>query len=77
MGQRPTQCNEERSWRELQLAASASAGGRAANFGMFFNGVPIGLRPTQGHEERWWRELQLAASGFSRRSRGEFGIFFN
>ncbi len=30
---RATQGNEERWWRKLQLAASASAGGRAANFG--------------------------------------------
>ena len=34
MGLRPTQGDEERWWRELQLAASASAGGRAATFGM-------------------------------------------
>jgi len=30
MGLRPTQDDEERWWRELQLAASASAGVRAA-----------------------------------------------
>jgi hypothetical protein len=28
-------------WRELQLAASASAGDRAANFGRFFNGAVV------------------------------------
>jgi hypothetical protein len=48
MGLRPTQGDEERWWRELQLAASASAGGLhtqssdgecAANFGLFFNGA--------------------------------------
>jgi len=39
MGLRPTQSNEGQWWRELQLAASASAGVRAANFGMFFNGA--------------------------------------
>jgi hypothetical protein len=43
----PTQGDEERWWRELQLAAPASAGGLraqrvsggecAANFGLFFN----------------------------------------
>jgi hypothetical protein len=31
----PTQNDEEQWWRELQLAASASAGVRAATFGMF------------------------------------------
>jgi|SRR5580692_4027307 hypothetical protein len=41
MGPRPTQGDEDRLWRELQLAASASAGGRAANFGMFFNGAVL------------------------------------
>ena len=30
---------EERWWRELQLAASASAGELAANFGLFFSGA--------------------------------------
>jgi hypothetical protein len=39
MALRPTQGDEEIWWRELQLAASASAGGRAANFGLFFNGA--------------------------------------
>jgi anti-sigma-K factor RskA len=40
MGLRPTQDDEEQWWRELQLAASASAGGRAANFGLFFSLQP-------------------------------------
>jgi hypothetical protein len=37
MGLRLTQNDEERWWRELQLAASASAGVRAATLGTFFN----------------------------------------
>jgi hypothetical protein len=41
MGLRPTQDDEEQWWRELQLAASASAGERVPNFGMFFNGVVL------------------------------------
>ena len=41
MGLRPTQNDEERWWRELQLAASASAGELAANFGLFFSGVVL------------------------------------
>jgi hypothetical protein len=40
----PTQGDEERWWRELQLAASASAGGRAANFGLFFSGAVLNSR---------------------------------
>src|ERR1700722_216076 len=47
MGVRLIQGDEDRWWRELQLAASASAGGRAANFGLFFNGVPMSLRLIQ------------------------------
>jgi len=38
---RPTQGDKERRWRELQLAASASAGVRAATLGMFFNGAAM------------------------------------
>jgi hypothetical protein len=41
MALRPTQGDEERWWRELQLAASASAGESVANFGMFFNGAVL------------------------------------
>jgi len=58
MGLRPTQSDEERWWRELQLAASASAGGLraqscdgecAANFGLFFNGaVSMSFHQTSG-----------------------------
>ncbi len=41
MGLWPTQNDEERWWRELELAASASAGVHAATFGMFFYGAVL------------------------------------
>jgi hypothetical protein len=42
MGLQPSQGDQkERWWRELQLAASALAGGRPANFGPFFNGAVL------------------------------------
>jgi len=50
MGLRPTQNDEERWWRELQLAASASAGVLPANFGMFFNGA---IRSTSFMAQRY------------------------
>jgi hypothetical protein len=74
MGLRPTQSDEERWWRELQLAASALAGGLrtqssvdecAAKLACSSTECPWALRPTQSDEERWWRELQLAASALA------------
>jgi hypothetical protein len=53
MALRPTQEDEDQWWRELQLAAPASAGDlcehssdgeSAANFGLFFNGAVLNVR---------------------------------
>src|SRR5580658_7186357 len=60
MGLRPTQGDEERWWRELQLAASASAGGYVANFGLFFNGAVL---PTLFFTNVFYR-LGFCLSGF-------------
>jgi hypothetical protein len=50
MGLRPTKVMKNDGGASFSLQRRLQPA--ASNFGMFFNGVPMGLRPTQGDEER-------------------------